>query len=255
MKVSILVPTLGERDKELHRLFRSIEEQKYKDCEIIVASQANHDKVETIISDFPELQFKHVKLNKKGLSYARNEGLKVCGGDIVILSDDDCWYPFGAFDNIFEIFKDTDADILLTQIEDFDKKQLYKNYDKEEKVITRKLDLMSRSSIEITFRRDRIIGFFDERFGLGSDFVCGEEVDFLLNNFKGLKILYKPIVTVYHPRKSYKSSDKQIIAKGALYAKHFSLPICVAVLMRDLIVKKENNFNNFFKGYRAVKSS
>ena len=41
---------------------------------------------------------------------------------------------------------------------------------------------------------------FDERFYLGSGlYLSCEEVDFLLSNFdKGKKIVYEPIVTVYH---------------------------------------------------------
>ena len=42
---------------------------------------------------------------------------------------------------------------------------------------------------------------FDERLGLGSEFVCGEEVDFLLSNYEKNAIFYIPEVTVYHKKK------------------------------------------------------
>ena len=43
---------------------------------------------------------------------------------------------------------------------------------------------------------------FDERLGLGSEFVCGEEVDFLLSNYEKNAIFYIPEVTVYHKKKN-----------------------------------------------------
>ena len=43
---------------------------------------------------------------------------------------------------------------------------------------------MSKSSIEVAFKKDLVMNKkFDERLGLGSEFVCGEEVDFLLSNY------------------------------------------------------------------------
>ena len=43
MKVSILLPTLGERIDELKRLFNSLEEQTNKSFELIIISQGNHN--------------------------------------------------------------------------------------------------------------------------------------------------------------------------------------------------------------------
>ena len=44
---------------------------------------------------------------------------------------------------------------------------------------------MSKSSIEVAFKKDLVMNKkFDERLGLGGEFVCGEEVDFLLSNYE-----------------------------------------------------------------------
>ena len=109
---------------------------------------------------------------------------------------------------------------------------------------------MSKSSIEVAFKKDLVLNKkFDERLGLGSEFVCGEEVDFLLSNYEKNAIFYMPEVTVYHKKKENGSSNKQIIAKGAIYGKNFNIFICLLVLLRDLMLKKENNFKYFFEGY------
>lgn len=47
---------------------------------------------------------------------------------------------------------------------------------------------MSKSSIEVAFKKDLVMNKkFDERLGLGSEFVCGEEVDFLLSNYEKIQ--------------------------------------------------------------------
>ena len=61
---------------------------------------------------------------------------------------------------------------------------------------------MSKSSIEVAFKKDLLMyKNFDERLGLGSEFICGEEVDFLLNNYEKEAIFYKPEIMVYHKKK------------------------------------------------------
>ena len=41
--ITLILPTLGEREFEINRLFNSLENQIYKDFEVIVVSQANHE--------------------------------------------------------------------------------------------------------------------------------------------------------------------------------------------------------------------
>lgn len=251
MKISVLVPTLGTREMEIRRLLESLEKQSYKDFEIIFVTQDNHEVVKDIICTYSNLSIKQIEMNVKGLSRARNRGLEYATGEIVILSDDDCWYPVDAFENILNTFKKrASVKIVLSQIFDPEKNISYKNYSSNEGYVKNKLQLMSKSSIEITFKKDLLRNKnFDEHLGLGSEFVCGEEVDFLLNNYEKKAIFYVPEITVYHKKKDCRSSNKQIIAKGAIYGKNFNIFICLLVLFRDLIIKKENNFKFFFEGY------
>lgn len=251
MKISVLVPTLGTREKEIRRLLETLEKQSYKDFEIIFVTQDNHEIVKNIICEYSNLNIKQIGMNVKGLSRARNRGLEQVLGEIVVLSDDDCWYPVKAFEIIVNAFeKRQSAKIVLSQIFDPEKNILYKNYSPNEEYVKNKLQLMSKSSIEVAFKKDLLMNKkFDERLGLGSEFVCGEEVDFLLSNYEKNAIFYVPKITVYHKKKESGSSSKQIIAKGAIYGKNFNIFICLLVLLRDLMLKKENNFKCFFEGY------
>ena len=62
---------------------------------------------------------------------------------------------------------------------------------------------------------------------------------------KKMQFFYIPEVTVYHKKKENGSSNKQIIAKGAVYGKNFNIFICLLVLLRDLVLKKKRILNTF----------
>lgn len=251
ISLSLLVPTLGERPAELQRLLDSLAEQTYKNIEVVIISQGNHQIIANQCEVYQNsLTIKHLRSDIKGLSLARNMGLREQLGDIVILSDDDCWYPADAMQSIADTFKSQpEADILLTQIFDPIDNVPYKNYGKNAKRLTKATELLSRSSIELAFRKDDSI-LFDELFGLGATYASGEENDFLIRYLKAKKVIvYQPMITVYHQIKKTQSSQKQLIAKGAFYAKHFGFFVSNIVLLRDLVKKKQNNYKWFWKGY------
>ena len=168
MKISVLVPTLGTREKEIRRLLETLEKQSYKDFEIIFVTQDNHEIVKDIICKYSNLDIKQIEMSVKGLSRARNRGLEQALGEIVVLSDDDCWYPANAFEIIVNAFKKRQcAKIVLSQIFDPEKNIPYKNYTSNEEYVRNKLQLMSKSSIEVAFKKDLVLNKkFDERLGL-----------------------------------------------------------------------------------------
>lgn len=251
MKASILIPTLGERREEIVRLLNSLLSQTYKNLEVIIVSQDNYERTEEICTLYcGKMEIKHIFLKRKGLSLARNEGLQYASGDVIILSDDDCWYPKRAVENILKYFKKYNCDILLTKIYDPYKKIYYKNYPNKSQHIINSMKLLPKSSIEIAFRSASNLELFDENFGLGARYVCGEENDFLIRNYRKHKsVQYVPQITVYHRKKESSSNENQIIAKGAFYRKNFNIAIALVVLLRDYFMKHENNLKNFIIGY------
>ena len=257
LKISFLVPTLGERETELNRLFNSLVEQENKAFEVIVVAQDNYEKTRTIFKKYnKQIEILFIESYERGLSKARNKGLKVCRGNIVVLSDDDCWYPPNAVETIIKEFQKDSINVLLTQIYDLKRSELYKNYSEAEKVINSELFLLSRSSIEIAFENNFTNLIFDEMFGLGAQFVCGEEVDFLIRMYRNAaKIKYVPKISVYHEKKAIKSSVQQLEAKGAIYAKNFNFLVGILVCFRDILLKKENNFRFFLRGYNEYKKN
>lgn len=249
-KISFLVPTLGSRE-EIKRLLDSLLKQTHENFEVVFVAQDNFDKMDTICAAYNSLlKITLVKNSEKGLSKARNSGMSFCTGDIIVLSDDDCWYPENAVETIENSFLKDDISVLLTKIYDLYNKREYKTYKNIAQDIKSSFSLLSKSSIEISFKKASVNAKFDEMFGLGAHFVCGEEVDFLINLFKnGNHIRYKPIVTVYHEKKFSRPTKNQTIAKGAIYAKHFGILVSNAVLLRDLILKHQNNYIWFWNGF------
>lgn len=251
-KVSVLVPTVGARRAELIRLFGSLVNQGSVPIEIIVIVQDNFEATKELCDAYSDkLNIIFVATKIKGLSRARNLGLRYSTGDIVVLSDDDCWYEANALYRIAEYFEQSkEIDILLTQIYDPISKQPYKSYPSERLTITNAIDLLSKSSIEIAFRRNEPVIEFDELFGLGGKYIAGEENDFLIRSLRSRKtIYYEPFVTVFHEKKIQKESNRQLIAKGAFYSKNFGFIISNLVLLRDLLFKHQNNYRWFWNGY------
>lgn len=254
-KISFLVPTLGNRPVEIRRLFDTLCSQTYSNIEVVIVVQSNYEKIYELFSEYEtRLEIQLIEDKEKGLSKARNKGLPFCKGDVIVLSDDDCWYPSNSAEIINRVFEDGTVDVVVSKIYDLNNKRDYKSYSDEETTIKSVFKLLSRSSIEIAFSNRYKELKFDERFGLGSKFVCCEEVDYLLRIYKDKgRIKYIPQITVYHDKKYNGSTRAQVVAKGAIYSKHFNIAIGALVCIKDFVARREMNFKPFFEGYDEYK--
>jgi glycosyltransferase involved in cell wall biosynthesis len=245
--ISIVVPTLGSRIIELERLLTSLSGQKVN-MEIIIVSQDNYEAVEGIIQLFDNLRIRHIHNNEKGLSKARNTALKICRGEIVTFSDDDCWYKENAISLILEHFRSNqEYKGIAFQIYDPLTQRYYKEYPDKVKKINFK-DAFSKSSIELFFRlkflQDNKI-FFDEDFGLGAKYYSGEENVFINDILKRKgKIRYIPEAVVYHqvPSSSSRLNDNNFIGKGPML-KRMHGSSCGFILLMLLWIKKKGMLN------------
>lgn len=245
MKFSVIIPTLGAREKELIRLLKSLKLQIYKNFQVIVVSQENHMVVEGIINPFNEfLSVKHVKLNQKGLSKARNAAIPYVTGDVVTFSDDDCWYPENAFEQVNNAFKNNPtSDVFCFQIFDPDLNSYYKNYPNLYNEKLKMRQLFQKSSIEIfvhlgKIRKEELK--FNEEFGLGAKYPSGEENILLRELFrKNYTISYINYIIVYHVKPSQKSrlNLKTFQSKGPLFKEMFG-PFVGFFMLTALFLKK-----------------
>lgn len=202
MKISLVLCTLGNRSQELIRLRESLNGQSYQNFEVIIVAQDNFLLVENIFKN-SSFQYKLIKSEKKGLSYARNIGKRHISGDIYTFSDDDCWYLKDSLAIVYSDFKKLNSDVLVYKIYDPKKNIYYKDYSKRGKLIGYK-NIGACSSIEIFVRKteNNFEIDFHEDFGLGSKYPSSEENLYLFDLLNGGNLI-KTVdnIIVYHKAK------------------------------------------------------
>ncbi|MGP2569368.1 glycosyltransferase [Ornithobacterium rhinotracheale] len=162
---------------------------------------------------------KIIPSTERGLTKSRNLAIKNLTSDIGIIADDDVNYTNEQIDNIKNSHLKNEAEIILFKINCGENLE-YKKYSKKRVAFTHKSKPHYVSSIEITFKRDKIKNSlaFDERFGLGSIYPGGEEEIFIHDALmQKLTVLFIPIKIVQHPLESSgKNNDLRVQIDAAL---------------------------------------
>ncbi|MCT2535121.1 glycosyltransferase family 2 protein [Aquibacillus koreensis] len=246
--ISLLLPTLANSKQDLDRLFASLENQTNQAFELIIVSQANHDDVDALLANF-QFKSKHIKINQRGLSHARNVGLQQVEGKILTFTDDDCWYKEDAFSYIHRFFEDPSRQIACFQHKDYDKDLFPKPYPTQEQINLSKRRLLQQASIDIFVHMERVPAYkdgFDETFGLGTTYKSGEENIYLMDlKNKGYRIDYVPVLISYHPIKEtlHVFDRDTLVGKGPLFKRLFGLPkglvLLIAFLLKNSRIIKE----------------
>lgn len=89
--ISLVVATIN-RTVELERFLASLDTQTYRNFEVIVIDQNPDDRLVPVLCRHAGLAISHLR-SGRGLSKARNVGLRATKGEIIAIPDDDCWYP------------------------------------------------------------------------------------------------------------------------------------------------------------------
>ncbi|NIA11343.1 MAG: glycosyltransferase, partial [Nitrospiraceae bacterium] len=207
MKFSLVIGTLN-RKQELDRFLDSLKKQTYTNFELIVVDQNQDGLIDDLMEKYGKLfTIKHIKVNFKGLSKARNEGLKYVGGDIIGFPDDDCVYPKNLLEQVKDIFElDKSIDVLCGRPVNFEGRTTAGKFLKRKSVVNIYKSLFVFCSFTMFFRSEvlKTVGLFDENLGLGSQtpFGSSEDLDIGIRALRlGYKILYDPEVVVFHPEK------------------------------------------------------
>lgn len=195
-----------------------------------------------------------------GLSNSRNMLLKNAGADIEILGDDDVVYTEGYLDRIREAYRTfPDADIIAFQYGKLPYTEKPHNAVQKTGGLVGWKNLSRIRSIELTFRRDRILGMglsFDPAFGLGARYRTGEESVFLADALRaGAKICYYPaIICVTPPTPEYKGKfsngyDREyFFCKGACFHRMYG-PLFFPISILFFLKKRSGIFRgvSFFR--------
>ncbi|MDO5970923.1 glycosyltransferase family A protein [Flavivirga aquimarina] len=233
-----------------------------KDVNVLIVNQT--EKGKELTSDFDNIRV--INSYEIGLSKSRNLAVKNAVGDICLIADDDVVYKEG----FQEIIKKTFAtlpkvSIIKFKIETFCGKE-YKSYPNTSKIIHKEKDMKEISSIEMAFKRKDILKnniYFNTFFGLGSNFLSGEEYLFLSDAInKNLIIYFKNKFIVKHSFQRSTSnlgSDNFIKAQTALYFHKYKnlgyllLFKLVFFLLRKDYIKFKHVGRKIMVGLNAIK--
>jgi len=88
--VSVIIPTYN-RAHVLAAAIESVLLQEYENLEIIVVDDGSFDETDKVLSAFKD-KIKTIKTENRGVSAARNKGIKASGGKLIsFLDSDDIW--------------------------------------------------------------------------------------------------------------------------------------------------------------------
>jgi glycosyltransferase involved in cell wall biosynthesis len=241
MKVSLILATYG-RAEELGRAVDSFLAQTDRSFELIIVDQNTDERLLPHVQKAQQggLNVRHVRMDKPGLSAARNRGIALAQHEILAFPDDDCWYEPQVIEQVRRAFT---ADPTLRgaigcwveQAGPVAKPPYLLDY-----TAWRHFRGGHASSISLFF--DRVLfqslGGFDERFGVGQWYGAAEEIDFILRALgTGARLRYCPEVRVHHAYTSRALGNLGTICRqarqrsrgtGAIYAKH-KLPVHVVI--------------------------
>ncbi|MGH7779999.1 MAG: glycosyltransferase family 2 protein [Candidatus Binataceae bacterium] len=202
MKFSLILATVG-RVKDLERYLESLDQQIYRDFELLVVDQNPDDRLVPMIARFGgRFEIRHLR-SERGLSRARNVALPLATGDAIAFPDDDCVYPAGLLAQVAALLEanpnlDGISGRCLTE------RGTPRGRWPESRGLIRKYNIFGRCiSFTMFLRRELAagIGPFDEALGLGAKtaWLGAEDYDYLLRAALRGAVLYDPRVEVFHP--------------------------------------------------------
>lgn len=116
--ISVIVPVYNV-EKYLKRCLDSIINQSLKDIEIICVNDGSTDGSAEILDQYKNLDNRVIIANQenKGLSAARNTGMKIAQGEYISFVDSDDWIDNDFLEKLYSAAKKYDADAACASIE------------------------------------------------------------------------------------------------------------------------------------------
>ena len=191
MKISVVIPTYN-RKKYIKRAIDSVIRQSYKSFEIIVIDDGSTDGTyELIKQSYSSSQISLKKQKNKGVSAARNKGVKLAKGDwIAFLDSDDEWFENKLELQVREIKKSKTFMICHTneiwirngiRVNQMKKHQKYGGF-----IFEKCLDMCRISPSSVMIHR----GIFDEIGLFDEDLIICEDYDLWLRISSKYPVLY-----------------------------------------------------------------
>lgn len=215
--ISVIVPTYN-RESTLRRALQSIENQTYKNIEIIVVDDNSNDNTQKVVETFKEkeidiIYIKH-KFNK-GACAARNTGIINATGDYIAFLDSDDEWDKNKLEKQINYLKKNKADIVFCS-------HILKFKNKEKVIPTKQID-------ENNILKDLLYGNF-----ITTGAILGKKECFIKERFNENLPRFQ----------DWELSIRLI--------KNFKV-IHINEILTTNFIQKDSLTNNYFKGLEALK--
>ena len=216
MNITLLMTTRN-RLAPVRRLFESLRVQTCQTFTLLLGDQNPQGYLNALLAEYQNVfPIRHIFLSPQGLSRARNALLPYADGDIIALTDDDCYYAPESLEHVVDFFANISDACALTGNPN-DLLPEYAQWGEN------RFSIFRNAPSWVIFLRAtavRSTGFFDDSLGIGSDgpYQSGEETDYLLRIWKGNigSIQRRGNVRIFHDMISI--TDTNAIMKAYGYA-------------------------------------
>jgi GT2 family glycosyltransferase len=209
--------------------------------ELVLVDNASTDDTRTVFEEFRAAhsgsRITVVTEQRKGLSIARNTGVRKSSAEITIFLDDDVYLGEGHLQNVLELFNSSSAKVGIAggRILRFDPEdslyccQLSERHHHYKSGSTVRPGALQGSNFVIRRSVFDAIGGFDVALGAGQKYRC-EDIDFIARALQnGWEAVYEPSLVVYHHHGRRDGEDVESLqhdnsyASGAYFAKMLRL--------------------------------
>lgn len=228
MGCSIVVCTDGRKVDLLVRCIESISKQSYPEVEIICVSS---------VASLPEDVFENCKViveHIRGVSRAKNIGIRSSKFDLVALTDDDCVCDPDWVENLIAESEDQNVGCITGGTIPTREGLWYAStrLEEERQVFAKGQEFippwLMGAGNNVCFRKEALlrIGLYDEKLGPGTGFRGGEDIDVFHRMIEsGYKVVYTPKAIVHHEPLDTKTQVRDMIygyrvGIGAFFAKN-----------------------------------
>ncbi len=172
--VSVIIPMYNS-EKTIKKTLDSVISQKYKNFEVIVVNDGSTDSSKDIVEEFIKANNSHdiilVNQENRGVSIARNNGIKLAKGEFIALLDsDDYWENNKLYEQVKVMRNNNDIYLLGTLAKSHKKRRSIEEirYIKFSKLLFK--NYLNTSSVMIRKDVFNMVGYFNARKRYSEDY-------------------------------------------------------------------------------------
>jgi glycosyltransferase involved in cell wall biosynthesis len=224
-RFSLIVPSVG-RTNEVARLLDSLARQTCRDFQVILVDQNQDERLLPLLAEHSAyLPIQHLRVQSRGAARARNAGLDLAVGDILLWPDDDSWLPPDLLERMSAVFEQHPhlGGLMGTLVDELG--QPHSRWVPPSAQPAALMDAFTRAAEPVLFFRRAVVqalGGFDPLLGTGAQtpWGAGEGTDLCVRAIRAqYAVSLEPALTVFHAQVNIQPGDQRQLAKARSYAR------------------------------------